>query len=61
MEDFLTIDRVEPGRLWLENGIGPVAVPTAASAIAQPGWSMSVVLARRGGRWHLADVGNVYP
>ncbi|MGH9087096.1 MAG: hypothetical protein ACRDYZ_03150 [Acidimicrobiales bacterium] len=61
LEDYLTIDRVQPGQLWFEGGFGPVEVPEAASALAQPGWSLSVVLARRGGRWQLVEVGNVYP
>jgi len=36
IEDYLKIDRVEPGALWFEGGIGPVKVAKAASDIAQP-------------------------
>jgi len=61
VEDCLVIERVEPGVLWFERDIGPVEVPEAASALAQPGWSLSVVLARRLGRWQLVDAGSVYP
>jgi|GEM_PF-163645 len=61
VEDYLMIERVEPGRLWLEGGIGPVEVPKAASAIARPGWSLTASLVRRGRRWHLVGIGNVYP
>jgi hypothetical protein len=61
VEDYLAIARVEPGRIWFEGGIGPVAVPRAASDIAQPGWSLFVVAARHGGRWHLLENGFVYP
>jgi hypothetical protein len=46
VEDYLMIDRIEPGALWFEGDIGPVKVPKAASEIAQPGWSVNVVLAR---------------
>ncbi len=55
------IEGVEPGRLWFEGGIGPVSVPKSASAIAQPGWSVNIVLGRRGKTWHILEVGNVYP
>ncbi len=61
VEDRLVIERVEPGMLWFEGGIGPVEVPEAASALAQPGWSLSVVLERRLGRWRLVETGSVYP
>ena len=61
IEDFLMIDRVEPGLLWFEGGIGPVKVPKAASALAQPGWSLSIILARIRGQWQVLEVGNVYP
>lgn len=61
IEDFLMIDRVEPGLLWFEGGIGPVKVPRAASALARPGWALSISLARSRGQWRLIEVGNVYP
>jgi hypothetical protein len=61
VEDFLPIERVEPGALWFEGGIGPLKVPRQASALAQAGWSVNVVLVRLKGVWHLLEVGNVYP
>jgi hypothetical protein len=61
IEDFLMIDRVEPGELWFEGDLGPVKVPRAASALAQPGWTLSITLARSRGRWQLLEVGTVYP
>lgn len=61
LDDYLVIERVEPGRLWFEGDIGPVAVPKTASKLAQPGWTVNVVLARSRGVWHLVEVGNVYP
>ena len=61
IEDYLTIERVEPRALWFEGGIGPVKVPKAASDIAQPGWSASVVLARVRSAWKLVEIGNIYP
>ena len=61
VEETLWIERVETGRLFFERGIGPVPVPEAASAIAEPGWSMFVVLGRVKGSWRLLEVGSVYP
>jgi hypothetical protein len=55
------IDQVAPGKIWFEGGIGPIQVPKRASELAQPGWMVFIVAARRGGRWHLLEVGSVYP
>lgn len=60
VEDSLQIRDVQPGRIWFEGGIGPIAVPRKASDLARPGWSVFVTLARAG-RWHLLEVGFVYP
>jgi hypothetical protein len=61
VEDQLMIDRVESGKIWFEGGIGPIQVPKRASEIAQEGWMVFIVAARRNGRWHLLEVGSVYP
>lgn len=61
IEDYLTISRVEPGVLWFEGGIGPLEVGKAASRLAKPGWSVNIVMGRQRGRWHVLEVGNVYP
>jgi hypothetical protein len=61
VEDYLYIDRVEPGALWFEGGMGPVPVPAKASKLAQPGWAVNIVLGRKRGTWHILEVGNVYP
>jgi hypothetical protein len=61
IEDHLTMQKVEPGVLWFEDGIGPVHVGAAASRIARPGWSVNIVLGRVAGRWQVIEVGNVYP
>jgi hypothetical protein len=61
VEDFFRIERVEPGALWLEQDVGPIAVPEAASDLAEPGWWVNVVAMRLGGTWYLGEVGNVYP
>ena len=61
VEDFFRIERVEPGVLFLEQDVGPIEVPEAASDIAEPGWWVDVVAMRLGGTWVLGEVGNVYP
>jgi hypothetical protein len=61
IEDYLTISRVEPGVLWFEGRIGPLEVGAAASRVAKPGWSVNIVMGRQRGRWHVLEVGNVYP
>jgi len=61
VEDHRAISDVEPGRLWFEGGIGPIAVPRQASDLARPGWSASITAARTAGRWQLLEIGFVYP
>lgn len=60
-EDYLTIEKIEPGFLWFDRGIGPVKVLSEASEIAEEGWSVSLVLGRVDGIWHVIEAGNVYP
>ncbi|MGH7920966.1 MAG: hypothetical protein ACREQM_13640, partial [Candidatus Dormibacteraceae bacterium] len=61
IEDYLEIVRVEPGRIWFQDRVGPIPVPRQASDLAHAGWSASVTTARINGRWHLLEVGPVYP
>lgn len=60
VEDYLSITRVEHGRLWFGD-VGPVAVPKEAGDLAEVGWDVFVVLARFDGGWRLVEVGMVYP
>lgn len=61
VEDYFTIERVEPGALWLTGDVGPVKVSTEASSLAKRGWSVSLVVARSPLGWKLLESGNVYP
>lgn len=61
VEDYLQITDVEPGKIWFEQGVGPIAVPPKASDLARPGWSAYLTAARTAGRWHLLEVGFIYP
>lgn len=45
----------------LRRRVGPLKVPKQLTELAQVGWSVTVVLARVRGAWHLLEVGNVYP
>jgi hypothetical protein len=61
VEDYLTIERTEPGALWFEGGLGPVHVPNEAAELAKPGWGLWAALACENGRWRLLEHGVVYP
>ena len=61
VEDYLEIVEVKPGKISFEGGVGPIAVPRRASEIARPGWSAFVTAARIAGRWHLIEIGAIYP
>jgi hypothetical protein len=61
VEDFLTIERVEPRALWFEGGIGPLRVSKEASDIAEVGWGVNIVVARLRSKWHIVELGLVYP
>ena len=61
IEDFLTIERIEPGALWFEGGIGPVRVPKEASGLAEVGFGVNITLIQLRGRWRIVEVGFVYP
>jgi hypothetical protein len=61
VEEQLMISEIEPGRIWFEGDVGPFEVPKRASDLAQPGWMAFIVAARVKKRWHLLEVGSVYP
>ena len=61
VEDSLFIYRVEGRRIWFEGDIGPLEVSAEAARLAQPGWQVTVTMAKLKGKWHLLEVGNVYP
>ena len=66
--DHYTIEKVEPGKLWLEvytekgkSTVGPIAVPKEATALLHEGWDISCAIARIRGKWRIVEVANVYP
>lgn len=61
VEDYVTITKVEPGKLWFDEEVGPVRVPKKASDLAQVGWSMSATIAKVKGSWRIVQAGRVYP
>lgn len=61
VDDFLCIERIEPGRLWFDQGVGPVAVPPEATEIAEVGWWVNLYAEKRAGDWLLLETGYVYP
>lgn len=66
--DHYTIEKIEPGKLWLEvydekgkNTVGPIAVPKEATALLQAGWDISCAIVRLKSKWRIVEVANVYP
>ena len=66
--DHYTIERVEPGQLWLEvytekgkSSVGPIAVPREATELLRKGWDISCAIARIRSKWRIVEVANVYP
>lgn len=67
--DHYTIEKIEPGRLWLqvfdakgkEVAIGPITVPKEATEILQEGWDVSCAIACIRGKWKMVEFANVYP
>ncbi len=66
IEDHLTVSRVEPGTLWLEDTLGggdPIVVkaPRAFTDLCTAGMDLAVEVQRSGEQWYLVDVFNAYP
>ena len=67
IEDHFMIERIEPGKLWLNplttrsSVIGPVPVPKKVTALCEPGWDIGGVVAKVGKGWRLIEVWNVSP
>ena len=66
--DHYTIEKIEPGELWLEvyteqgkSSVGPIAVPKESTALLQEGWDISCAIARIRGKWKIVEVANIYP
>ena len=64
-----SIDKIEPGKLWLKVygmgeepiTIGPLLVPKKATDILQDGWEIGCSLACIKGKWQIVEIGNIYP
>ncbi len=65
VEDYFTLTRVEPGKIWLEamdgSELGPIDVPVDVGRRCKVGWSISGVVGRIGKRWRIVEAWNVYP
>ena len=64
-DDQLTIKKVEPSRLIFDGLIDEediaISLPKSVTGKARTGWSVTMEIARIGGKWHILGVGNVYP
>ena len=66
VEDQFEIERVEPGRIWLEvldggRQLVPISLPEEATQLCQAGWTISGAVRRIDENWMLVEVWNVYP
>ena len=61
VDDYLTITKVEPGRLWFDGLDAPLVVSEATSQAARRGWSVNLEAVKLDTGWHPLEVGNVYP
>jgi len=61
IDAYLRIVRLEPARMWLEQEVGPIDIPAEASAMAEVGWWINVVVTPGGSGWIINEVGYVYP
>ncbi len=67
IEGHFWIQRVEPGRIWLEHmlpgdpEIGPIPVPQQASRICKVGWDLGGVVAKTAQGWRLLEIWNLSP
>jgi hypothetical protein len=61
IEDHFFIDRIEPGKLWLNpltgsSVIGPIPVPNQVTALCEPGWDIGGVVVKVGKGWRMVEV-----
>jgi len=67
IQDHFRIERIEPGKLWLEpltadsTIIGPFPVPKQVTALCVIGWKIGGIVAKVGRGWRLIEVWNVSP
>ena len=66
VEDYFTITRVTPGKVWLEGladgrELGPIDVPEDISRRCTVGWTISGAVGRGAKVWRILEVWNVYP
>jgi len=65
IEDYFTIDEVEPGKLHLSalSGDEQIVVPVSRdiSDASRVGWSISGAMGRKGKDWRILEAWNVYP
>jgi len=67
MEDHFWINKIEPGKLWLEplmspkESIGPVPVPKEVTEICQKMWDIGGVVVKTSRGWRFREVWRVSP
>jgi len=60
-DSYFRVTKVKPGKLWLEDDIGPVIVSIEISSLCKVGWVISLELGKTRKGWEILGSGNVYP
>jgi hypothetical protein len=67
VEGHFSINRVEPGQIWLEpllsgdREIGPIPVPEKVTRACKVGWDIGGVVGKTAQGWRLVEVWNISP
>jgi hypothetical protein len=67
VEGHFTIERIEPGQLWLEpmlsseRSIGPIPIPEKIARACKVGWDIGGVVGKTAQGWRLVEIWNISP
>jgi hypothetical protein len=66
IEDRFEIERVEPGKIWLEGFddgplLGPISLPVQVTKLCRVGWTIAGAVRETGKKWILVEAWKVYP
>ncbi|MBU6455747.1 MAG: hypothetical protein KGS72_28510 [Cyanobacteria bacterium REEB67] len=63
-DDMMTITKIDAKAIWLEGSdgdkFGPIALPKETLDALEVGWQVDCALAKKGSKWLIVEVGEVY-